>query len=214
MSAGAPEPDRLGILVHEVRSPVAALRAIAEAARLEDFEPSAVRNVVALAVAACRGIERIVTDVAVASVRIEVVDAASLVQDAVAAASLTGVRVRADVRSGFTSVAADPLRLRQALDNLISNALVHGSPEGEVVVSAAIAGTHVLLAVADTGEGIPPDEQTRIFEAGVRLDRETPGTGLGLAITRAIAEAHGGTLTVESAPGRGSIFTIALPRSG
>ncbi len=212
MSAGAGEHDRLAILVHEVRSPVAALQVIVEAARREDLDPSAMRDVVTLALAACRGIERVVTDVTVASVRLEEVDPGSLVRAVAAAASLSGARVRAEVAPGLPPVSADPLRLRQALDNLVSNALAHGvQRDEEVVVSAATDGTRVLLAVADAGEGIPPADQTRIFEGGVRLDGSAPGAGLGLMIARAIAEGHGGTLTVESAPGHGSTFTIALP---
>ncbi len=71
----------------------------------------------------------------------------------------------------------------------------------------------MLLSVADHGPGIPFDEQERIFEAGVRLDSGQPGSGLGLAVARAIAEAHGGTLTIDSVPGEGATFTIALPVS-
>ncbi len=71
----------------------------------------------------------------------------------------------------------------------------------------------VLLSSTDRGPGIPIGEQERIFEPGVRLDRERSGSGLGLAIARAIAESHGGTLTVESVPGEGATFTIALPVS-
>jgi two-component system sensor histidine kinase BaeS len=211
MSAGAGEPDRLVILLHEVRSPVAALQVIVDAVRRDDLEPSALRDVVGLALAACRGIERIVTDVTAASVRPEDVDPESLVRAVAAAASLSGAHVRARVAPGLPRVSADPLRVRQALDNLVSNALVHGGPDAEVVVSAVSDGTHVLLTVADTGVGIPEEEQSRIFEPGVRLDRASPGTGLGLMVTRAIAEGHGGTLTVESRPGSGSTFTIALP---
>lgn len=214
MNLGADQPGRLAILVHEVRSPVAALRAIAEAARRDDFENSAVLDAIPLAVAACRGIERVVTDIAVASVRLEEVDAGALVLGVVASASVSGARVRAEVEPGLLPVAADPLRIRQALDNLVSNALLHGAVDDDVVVSATSDVGHVLLAVADAGEGIAPEDQSRIFETGVRLDGERAGTGLGLAITRAIAEAHGGTLTVESAPGRGSTFTIALPLRG
>lgn len=211
VSIGADQPGRLAVLVHEVRSPVAALRAIAEAARRDDFDSTAVREVVPLAVAACLGIRRIVTDATVASVHLEEVDVESLVRAAAAAASLSGARVRAEVRPGLPSVAADPLRLRQALDNLIANALVHGSPDEEVVVSAAVDGTCVLLAVADRGEGIPREQQSRIFEAGARLDEDRPGAGMGLAITRAIVEAHGATITVHSATGRGTTFTITIP---
>jgi two-component system sensor histidine kinase BaeS len=214
VSLGADRAGRLAILVHEIRSPVAALGAIAEATSRDDFEPSALPDAIPLAVAACRGIERIVMDVAVASVRLEEVDAEALVAGVVAAASFSGARVRAEVQPGLPPLVADPLRVRQALDNLVSNALLHGSREHDVVVSVTSQGTHVLLAVADAGEGIAPEDQSRIFETGVRLDGGKAGAGLGLAITRAIAEAHGGTLTVESAPGRGSTFTIALPLRG
>jgi signal transduction histidine kinase len=70
----------------------------------------------------------------------------------------------------------------------------------------------VRLFVTDEGAGIAAADQRRIFEAGERLDFGRPGSGLGLAIVEAIAEAHGGRLTVESAPGEGATFTITVPR--
>jgi len=210
VSRGGGDPGRLEILVHEVRSPAAALDAIAEAARRDRFGSSELREAAVLAVAACRSIERIVTDVAVASVRLEEVDAGSLVRATAAARTLSGARVRAEVQPGLPRVLADAIRIRQALDNLVSNALLHGS-QGEVVVSAAAGHAGVLLSVTDAGVGIAPADQSRIFEAGVRLDRDRSGAGLGLAIARAIVEAHDGTLTVDSSPGRGATFTIALP---
>jgi signal transduction histidine kinase len=69
----------------------------------------------------------------------------------------------------------------------------------------------LVLAVSDSGPGIPPDQQERIFEAGVRLDPGRPGSGLGLAVVRAIADAHLASLRVDSAPGRGATFTLAFP---
>ena len=114
------------------------------------------------------------------------------------------------VSRGLPLLHADPLRLRQALDNLVSNALVHGAG-GEIVVRTSLKGGNVLLAVEDHGPGIPADEQERIFDAGVRLDTRRPGTGLGLAVVRAIAEAHRGALSVQSTPGRGAMFTLQLP---
>ena len=199
--------ERLATLAHEVRSPVAALGTIAEAARADD---PGLTTLMALATAACRGIERLVRDAAVASVELEDVDAGALVRDVVATAELRGARVRASTQ-GPVRLRADPSRLRQALDNLVANALIHAPADDEVVVGAALEGGLVLLSVSDRGDGIPPEEQARIFERGVRLAETRPGSGLGLAITQAIAEAHGGTLSVRSEPGRGSTFTIALP---
>jgi len=203
--------DRLAILVHEVRSSVAALAAIAETYPQVRDDVAASRPLVELALAASRGIERVVTDAAVTSVRPEQVDTGRLVQETVAAAVLGGGNVRAEIATGLPLLEADPLRLRQALDNLVSNAVVHSGSTDEVVVRARRADRSILLSVVDTGAGVSLVEQERIFETGVRLDRGRPGWGIGLAVARAIAEAHGGTLTVESAPGEGATFTIALP---
>jgi len=203
--------DRLVILVHEVRSPVAALSAIAETLRDESVEPSARQELADLVLSACRGIQRVVTDAVVASIRLEGVDPGRLVREAATAAALGGALVRAQAEPALPQLEADPLRLRQALDNLVSNALTHSGSDGEVVVRAATDGGRVLLSVSDSGNGIPSDEQDRIFDPGVRLDTSRPGSGLGLAVARAIAEAHGGTLKVDSVPGEGATFTLALP---
>jgi two-component system, OmpR family, sensor histidine kinase BaeS len=205
------DPDRLAILVHEVRSPVAALAAIGDATASDGLAPAELRELVALSLAACRVIERLVSDAAMASVRLEEVDASRLVREAVASATIGGARVRAVVAPELPRIRVDPLRVRQALDNLVSNALVHGSVDDEVVVRAAVGSGEVLLSVTDAGEGIRVEDQPRIFDSGVRLDAGGSGAGLGLAIARAIAEAHGGTLGVESTPGKGATFTIALP---
>jgi two-component system, OmpR family, sensor histidine kinase BaeS len=203
--------DRLAILAHEVRSPAAALAAIAETLQEESLEPSARGELANLAVAACRGIERVVTDATVASVRIEAVDVGRLVRETAGAAAIAGAPVRAELAPVLPLLEADPLRLRQALDNLVSNALAHTPAGAEVVVSASPRPHGMLLSVTDSGEGIAIEDQARIFDAGVRLDLDRPGAGLGLAIARTIAEAHGGTLTVESAPGEGATFTLTLP---
>lgn len=206
------QTEGLAVLVHEVRSPVAALSAIAETFVESSFDEDARRELERLAVAACRGIERIVLDARVASLRIERLEVHDLVRQAAAAAALEGARVEPRIAYGLPSIEGDPQRLRQALDNLVSNAMRHGGSDGVLVVSADSNETSVLLSVADSGAGIPLAEQDRIFERGIRLNEGTAGSGLGLAIARAIAEAHGGTLTVDSAPGRGSTFTISLPR--
>jgi signal transduction histidine kinase len=204
--------ERLGVLVHEVRSPVAALSAIAEAVAEADFDAVARAQLVGLVLAACRGIERIVADVAVVSIRLEEVDLRELVADSVAAARLRGAPVHASVADDLPLLEADPARLRQALDNLIANAVTHGAPSGVVVVGSATDNA-VRISVSDRGAGIPLEDQVRIFEAGVRLGPGASGMGLGLALTRAIVEGHGGSLAVASAPGEGATFTIELPRT-
>jgi signal transduction histidine kinase len=204
------DTDRLSVLVHEVRSPVAALAAIAETAAESAAGDSARADLARLAVAACRAIERVVMDVAVASVRLEPVDLGVLAEDAVAAYLLRGSEVTVERDDDGLVVDGDPVRLRQALDNLVTNALAYGGGE-KVTVRATRSGDVVRVAISDAGPGIPAGEQARIFEPGVRLGRGSPGSGIGLALTRAIVDAHGGSVSVESSPGAGATFTIALP---
>jgi two-component system OmpR family sensor kinase len=200
--------ERLAFLVHEVRSPVAALAAVAEAYRHADAE--ARRHLAGLAVTACSGIDRVVSDTRIDSIVREPVDVGRLVKQSVAAAALQGGVIRAQVEPDIPAVHADPLRLRQAIDNLISNARTHAAP-GAVVVGVRTAPGVLVVYVTDRGPGIPVEEQERIFEAGVRLHATRPGAGLGLSFTRAIAEAHGGSLSLESAPGEETTFALTLP---
>jgi signal transduction histidine kinase len=108
-------------------------------------------------------------------------------------------------------IEADPLRLRQAVANLVANALRHTPPGGRVTLRGA-PGT---IVVADTGEGIPADELPFVFDRFRRVDasrsRATGGSGLGLAIVRQIVESHGGTATIRSTPGVGTEVTLQLP---
>jgi signal transduction histidine kinase len=202
--------QRIALLVHEVRSPVAALAALAEAWRDERLDRDGRRSLAALAIAACRGIGRVVADAAVASVRLEDVDLGELIAETAEAARLHGALVEAAVEPGLPSMQADPVRIRQALDNLVANALTHGSSSEPVVAAARVEGGELLLSVTDAGSGIPRSEQSRIFDPGVRLDPSRPGSGLGLAVVRAIVEAHGADLRLHSAPGRGSTFIVAF----
>lgn len=208
------ESARLSVLVHEVRSPVAALSAVSETIGDSPSDSSMRRELVRLTLAACRGIERIVMDLAVASVRLEPLDAGALVQDAAASFSVRGAHVLVYADEVPLSVEGDPVRLRQALDNLITNALVHGDRSAVVTVRATRSESGIEIAVSDQGSGIPAEALERIFDVGVRLDDGAPGSGLGLALTRAIVDAHGATLEVASTPDQGTTFTIVLPGAG
>jgi two-component system sensor histidine kinase BaeS len=202
--------QRLALLVHEVRSSVAALAALAGAWRDERVDGDGRRSLARLAIAACRGIERVVADAAVASVRLEEVDPGVLVAETAEAARLHGALVEATAEPGLPAIQADPVRIRQALDNLVANALTHASSAEPVLVGAHVERGELLLSVTDAGAGIPLDDQSRIFEPGARLDVSRPGSGLGLAVVRAIADAHGADLRLASAPGRGSTFILGF----
>jgi two-component system, sensor histidine kinase and response regulator len=109
----------------------------------------------------------------------------------------------------------DPARMAQLLGNLISNAVKFTREDGKVEVALAVEGDQAVLSVADTGVGVPAADQERIFERFFRTEATTrrmiPGTGLGLTISKAIVEAHQGTIIVRSDEGRGSTFIVRLP---
>jgi signal transduction histidine kinase len=117
--------------------------------------------------------------------------------------------------SDLAPVWADPLRLKQVLLNLLSNATKFTPKGGEVRVSAREAEGWLEIAVTDTGIGIAPDQLPRLFRAfeQVATAQEGSGTGLGLALTKQFVELHGGTVGVISAQGQGSTFTVRLPQS-
>ena len=123
-------------------------------------------------------------------------------------------RITLRVGAGPCTVAGDPARLRQVVDNLVGNAVRHAPAPAAVEVRVAAASGDVVLEVADEGPGVAPDDAERIFEPFTRLDpsraRATGGAGLGLAIVRAVVEAHGGDVGVVPTPA-GATFRVRLP---
>jgi two-component system, OmpR family, sensor histidine kinase BaeS len=112
-------------------------------------------------------------------------------------------------------VLADPVRLRQIVGNLLSNAVRHTPPGGTVTLGAEAAAGQLVITVADTGTGIAPDDLPHVFDRFWRADhsrrRGTGGSGLGLAIVRDLVTAHGGDVDAASTPGRGTTVTVRLP---
>jgi anti-sigma regulatory factor (Ser/Thr protein kinase) len=105
--------------------------------------------------------------------------------------------------------------LEQAILNLLSNAVKYNQPQGHVWVTARGTAGEVIVTVRDDGRGIAPGDLPYIFDRFYRVPgTKVEGTGLGLAIVRTLVELHGGQITVESAPGVGSAFTVTLPRGG
>lgn len=116
----------------------------------------------------------------------------------------------------FPTVRGDPQRLEQVLDNLVSNAIKYSPRGGVVEIKGEASTVEVVISVRDEGVGIPFEEQERIFTRFHRVEspetRAVAGTGLGLYLTRAIVQAHGGRCWVDSSPGQGATFYVALPR--
>ena len=131
-----------------------------------------------------------------------------------AAALEKGQHWQASVPDSLPTVMIDPDRVAQVLGNLLSNAIKYTPAQGNVDVAADSDEDEVWIRVADSGPGVAPEEQIRIFEPFYRSQREQrfpQGLGLGLTIARDLVEAHGGRLELESKPGQGSAFTLYLP---
>jgi signal transduction histidine kinase len=139
--------------------------------------------------------------------------AAHAVEAARPAADARGVVVL--LENGGGTIHGDPTRLAQMLDNLVSNAIKFTPEGGRVIVRATADGHQAVVEVADTGDGVADGDRDRLFDPFFRSReanaRAVPGTGLGLTITKAIVDAHGGTIQVEPAPGGGTIFRVRFP---
>jgi signal transduction histidine kinase len=124
-----------------------------------------------------------------------------------------GIELVLDIQPTLPPVAADASRLGTALRNLLDNALTYTDRGGRITLTAKSSDDSVMLGVADTGVGIPPEHLPHVFEKFFRVPGQTrgAGTGLGLAITHEIVTAHGGSISCESTPGEGTKFLISLP---
>lgn len=150
---------------------------------------------------------------------LEPVDAGALVEDVIAVvaplAEDSGLHVEIDTTAALVPIAADPLRAKQLLLNLLSNAVKFTEPGGTIGVRTRGHDEGVEIAVWDTGVGIPADRLGDIFDAFEQVDsslsRRYPGTGLGLALSRRLAEIQHAQLTVTSAVGEGSVFSVVFP---
>jgi len=229
--------DFVANVSHELRTPIAGLRALAETLVLRaQRRPEIVSEYAERMAGEIARMGKLVEDLLTLSrlesgrwdLRPEPLDPAPLLEAVVLrfreasdareialSARQNGAEGTEGAEGGSVRVRADRTALEMALANLVDNALKYTGPGGEVELTAEREEDEVVFAVSDTGAGIPPEDLPRIFERFYRVDRarsrEIEGTGLGLAIVKHLCEAHGGRLWVESEPGRGSRFYLALP---
>ena len=124
------------------------------------------------------------------------------------------LNVHIEITPGLPALRANPIRLRQVLDNVIGNAIKYSYVNGEIHITIQFEENQIILKVADQGPGIPATDQPHIFDKfyrGANVDSEVEGSGLGLAIVKNIVENHQGRIWVESTVGKGSSFFIVLP---
>jgi two-component system phosphate regulon sensor histidine kinase PhoR len=220
--------DFVANVSHELRTPLAAIRGYAETlldGALEDEEHN--RQFVEIIQAHAIRLNNIASDLLTLS-ELELNTAASpphrisiratleaALRTVEAVARMRGVRVTAG-KIDDVPVMGHELRLEQAFVNLLDNAVKFNRPNGEVRIETASLDGRVSIVISDTGLGIPSGDLPRIFERFYRVDkarsREVGGTGLGLSIVKHVVEQMGGSVAVESQLGRGSQFTLLLPR--
>lgn len=148
-------------------------------------------------------------------------DLASLVETSLSSAQASAQRSHVEIATDVPSplwAYADPLRIGQVLDNLVSNAIKYSPDGGSIRISATADRQWIRLSVTDTGMGMSPDDAAKVFNRFFRAESAQqaaiPGAGLGLSITRMIVERHGGSIVCESGEGQGSTFTMTLPAEG
>ncbi|WP_046727472.1 HAMP domain-containing sensor histidine kinase [Streptomyces humi] len=211
-------------IAHELRSPLTNIRGWLEVTRdgVVDPDPALLGSLHEEALVLQRIIDDLqdlaAADAGTLRVHREPVRAADLIDQVAAAhrvaADAAGVALLTDA-DGTAWLFADPVRMRQALGNLVSNAIRHTPADGTVTLTARHDGGDIVLTVTDTGQGIAAEDLPHVFERFWRAEksrsRRTGGSGLGLPIVRHLVAAHDGTAEAESEPGEGARFTLRLP---
>ncbi len=216
--------DHIAMLVHDLRHPLASLGLVAEILQADDLSPEERRSSIVTMRTLCTDMARLVDGVLAAS-RLEAgvfsVDprpttARTVLEPTIA--SLSPVATRRRITLVFEGdldahLIADAIKLRQAIDNLVANALKFAPRGGHVRVGVHARQGQVAFEVSDSGPGIPTGERDSIFDRyrQGKSGRTAGGAGLGLAIAKGIAEAHAGTLTVGDSPLGGASFCLSVP---
>ena len=220
--------DFVANVSHELRTPLTAIRGYVEALMDGGTGEENTRRFLEIIFRHSTRMERLVTDLlrlARLDARQEALEMApcdarqlfnAIIADLAPIVEDKRQRIVIDVAPDAATFNADPAKIHDVVRNLVENAANYSPAEADVRLSTARRGDSVLIIVADSGPGIPPEDLTRVFERFYRVDksRSRPGgTGLGLAIVKHLVELHGGTATAENRPGGGALFTVTLPAS-
>lgn len=211
---------------HELRTPVAAILAQTAMARRKERSAEEYREVIDACYVVAKRMKSLVdglltlarTDADNLELRDEEFDLEKTSQECsrMVEAIATKRGISFDVNLQPLELRGDPDRISQVVTNLLTNAVRYNREGGSVSLGLEVDGSDAVLSVSDTGVGIAPEDQARIFDRFYRVDkarsRRAGGSGLGLAISKAIVEAHGGTIACESDPEAGTTFTVRLPR--
>jgi signal transduction histidine kinase len=215
----------LDTVAHDLRTPIARLRGRAEQALLGPADVDLYREALEDTVEEADRVSALLTTVMdiseaeAGTMRLNRVplEVARVLRDTIALyedlAEDKGLALTLEAAPEGLVVNADYARLRQAVANLVDNAVKYTPPGGTVAIGARAEPGAVVVEVRDTGPGVPDDQQPRIWERLYRGDagRTERGLGLGLSLVKAVVEAHGGTVQVTSVPGSGSTFRVTLP---
>jgi PAS domain S-box-containing protein len=219
----------ISVISHELKTPVALIKGYADTLSREDadWDVDTIQNGLHVIVDEADRLTELIENLLAASklqaegmrLNMDDVNLPALVQQAIERFQTQTDKhtLKSDFPADFPIIMGDTVRLRQVIDNLISNAIKYSPKGGKILVRGSCDDQWVQVTVSDQGQGLPPEQLERVFERFYRVDNaltsSTQGTGLGLYLAHAVITAHGGRIWASNNPKGGATFTFTLPRN-